>query len=220
MSSEQPSGTRSVKIGADERGGWSSDRPRRGLPGGEERPPRPADLSVRCRILRPADRMRYSPGSLVVVVSASAPDRERFVGRVFEEQAAVLGVSKLRALIAGRVPDEELDAKAAELLAATVTKRLEGGQSVVVPVETLDPAEREPFVRLAHRFRRPRHLVLVETARENVSEEDVPVLNELRRALDAGELGAEGFQTAMRLGGAAVGELKRIVFRPPPRDED
>ncbi len=164
--------------------------------------------------------MRYSPGSLVVVVSASAGDRGRFVDRVFEEQGAVLGLSKLRALIAGRVPDDQLDAKAAELLDATVAKRLEGGQSVVVPVETLDPAERERYVRMAHGFRRPRHIVLVETARENVDDDEVLVVNELRRALDAGELGAEGFQTALRVGGAAVGELKRIVFRPPPRDDD
>ena len=48
----------------------------------------------------------------------------------------------------------------------------------------------------------------------------VPALNELRRALDAGELGNEGFQTALRLGGGSIGELKRIVFRPPPRDDD
>ena len=44
-------------------------------------------------------------------------------------------------------------------------------------------------------------------------------LDELRRALNAGELGLEGFQTALRLGGNALGELKRIVFQPPPRDD-
>jgi hypothetical protein len=27
----------------------------------------------------------------------------------------------------------------------------------------------------------------------------------------------EGFQTAMRLGGSSVGELKRIVFQPAPQ---
>ena len=45
-------------------------------------------------------------------------------------------------------------------------------------------------------------------------------MNELRRALDAGELGAEGFQTALRLGGGTAGEVKRILFRPPPREDD
>src|SRR5437667_279008 len=108
---------RSVKIGEDERTGFSSDRPREG---GRVRPP---DLRVNCRVLAPADRLRYSPGSLLLV------------------------------------------------------------------------------------------------ARELVDDEDRGALNELRRALDAGELGAEGIQTALRLGGGTAEEVKRILFRPPPREE-
>jgi hypothetical protein len=49
--------------------------------------------------------------------------------------------------------------------------------------------------------------------------DQLPNLDELRRALDAGELGLEGFQTAPRLGGNALSELKRIVFQPPPRED-
>ncbi len=164
--------------------------------------------------------MRYSPGSLVVIVSASNSDRDRFVARVFEEQGAVLGIDKLRAMVSGRVPDDALDDTAKQLLDSTIEKRLEKGEAVVLPTTSLDPAEREPYVRLAHRFRRPRHLILIETAKDNVAEEDAGALNELRRALDAGELGAEGFQTALRVGGPSVAELKRIVFRPAPRDDD
>ena len=41
----------------------------------------------------------------------------------------------------------------------------------------------------------------------------------LRTALDAGELGQEGFVTSLRLGGRTVDELKRIVFAPPPTDD-
>ena len=52
-----------------------------------------------------------------------------------------------------------------------------------------------------------------------MAEDDLAPLNELRRRLDAGELGAEGFDTALRLGGDSIGELKRIVFRPAPRDD-
>lgn len=164
--------------------------------------------------------MRYSPGSLVVVVSASAADRDRFVNRVFEEQGAVLGIDKLKAMVAGKVDESALDATAKQLLDATVGKRLEKGEAVVIPATTLDPEEREPYVRLAHKFRRPRHLILIETAKDKVEEDHVPVLNELRRQLDAGELGNEGFQTAMRLGGSSISELKRIVFRPAPKDDD
>ena len=74
-------------------------------------------------------------------------------------------------------------------------------------------------MRIAAALKRPRHLILLETARDQVREEDLAALNELRRALDAGELGGEGFQTALRLGGGSAAEVKRILFRPPPREE-
>ena len=210
--SSTPPNTRSVKIGQDERGGWSSDRPR---PGGA----RPANISTRCRLLSPTDRLRYSPGSLVVVVSPSAAVRDRFVERLIEDRSSLLSLAKVRALIAGRVPDEVVDERAAELLTATVQKRLASSDTVVIPVESLDPAEREPFVRAAAAAKRPRHIILVEPPKDAVPEEDRAALNELRRALDAGELGEEGFQTALRLGGGSVDELKRILFRPPPKDD-
>ncbi len=206
---------RSVKISDDERGGWSSDRPRKSAG-----PPRPADLTVHCTVLRPADRLRYSPGSLVFVACASESEREAFLERLIEERAAVLSVPRVRALLAGRVGEDELDERARELLAAAVQKRLEARQTVVLALEGFEPAEREPFLRMAAAERRPRHLILIETARENVAEEELPVLNELRRALDAGELGGEGIQTALRLGGGSAAEVKRILFRPPPREED
>ena len=207
-------GPRSVKIGADERTGWSSERPKRS--GAPERPP---DISVRCKVLRPTEEVRYSPGSLLLIVSASEADREALAERVVEQKGALLSTGKVRALLAGRVPDEEMDARAAELLAAAARKRLGANDSTVVVTGGLDPAERERFARLAAESKRPRHLILVETARDKVGEDNLAPLNELRRRLDAGELGAEGFDTALRLGGEAIGELKRIVFRPAPRDD-
>lgn len=206
--------TRSVKFSDDERGGWSSDRPRRD--GG---PQRPADISVRCRVLAPSDRMRYSPGSLVVVVAPVAAERDRFVERVIEERAAVLSLDKVRGLLAGRVPSEQVEARAGELLNAAIAKRLQAGETVVLAADGLGPEAREPYVRMAAAARRPRHLILLEAGRDEAAEEERAALDELRRALVAGELGAEGIQTALRLSGGAVAELKRIVFRPPPRDE-
>src|SRR3954464_12837296 len=104
-----PPSPRSVKIGADERGGWSSDRPR---PGGG--PARPADISTRCRVLSPSDRMRYSPGSVVIVISPIPGDADKFAERLIEERGALLSPSKVRGLLAGRVAEEEVDAKVAE----------------------------------------------------------------------------------------------------------
>ena len=213
MASRPPG--RSVKIGEDERTGWSSDRPRR-----QGAPVRPADLTVHCSVLRPADRLRYSPGSLLIVSCASTEQLDAFVERLVEERSAVFSLRKVKGLLAGRVAEEDLDERASELLLAAVAKRMENRQTVVLETGGFTPQEREPFLRAAAAQRRPRHLILIETARELVGEEDLAPLNELRRALDAGELGNEGVQTALRLGGGSAAEVKRILFRPPPREED
>ena len=212
--SQQP---RSIKIGDNERGGWSSDRPRRA--GESERPPRKVDVSVRGRVLSPTDRMRYNPGSLLVIVCADPALRARFTQRVIEEQSAILSLEKVKALLQGKVADEELDAKAQALLDAAAAKRFAAGQSVVIPLEGLTADERERYVRLAAAHRRARHLVLVEAGKGSVAEEDKLALDELRTALDQGDLGQEGFMTSLRLGGKMVDELKRIVFAPPPSDD-
>jgi hypothetical protein len=214
MSSSQP---RSVKISDNERGGWSSDRPRRA--GEPERPPRKLDVSVRGRVLAPSDRMRYNPGSLVLIACADPELRERFIRRVIDEQSSILSAEKVRTLLRGKVPDADLEAKAAQLLDAAITKRLAAGESVTVPLETMEAGERERFVRLAAAHRRPRHLILVEVAKDAVPEDAREPLGELRTALDQGDLGQEGFMTSLRLGGRVVDELKKIVFSPPPSDD-
>jgi hypothetical protein len=206
----EPTSARSVKIGADERTGWSSERPRR-----DGAPPRPPDISVGNRVLAPTDRLRYSPGSLVLVVGPPAAQLDRFADRVIEERGVVLSLARVRELLAGRVPEAEMDERAQALLTAAITKRLTAGHSVLVPLEGFDAAERERLLRLAHGHRRPRHLILLDVP---PTDEDRPAQDALRRALDAGELGAEGFNTALRLGGNAITELKRIVFAPAPRD--
>jgi predicted kinase len=210
-----PPSVRSVKIGSDERGGWTTERPRREGDG----PPRPVDVSARCRVLAPSDRMRYSPGSLLLIVSPNASESERFAERVVEERGAVLSLAKVRTLLAGRVAEEEIEARARELLDAAVVKRLGDRQTIVLTLEGLDADERERYIRLAHGLKRPRHLILLEVPRDQVPEQERATLNELRRALDSGEVGLEGFQTALRLGGGATAECKRIVFQPPPRED-
>src|ERR1700749_1059622 len=187
---------RSVKIGSDERTGWSSERPR---PGGG--PPRPGDISVRCRVLAPSHRLRYSPGSLVVIVGADAAQPARFAERVIEERGAAIAPARVRALLAGRAPKAEMEERAGELLAGAVLKRLQAGETVVLPLEGFDAAERERYVRLAHGLRRPRHLILLEAPRDAVRDDERPALDELRRSLDAGGLGRAGVQRATRLAG-------------------
>ena len=211
------SGPRSVKIGENERGGWTSERPRR--PGEAERPPRPVDVSVRGRVLAPTDSLRYSPSSLLLIVCADPETRDAFAARVIADPNALLSRGKVHALLEGRVAADVIDEKTQALLDGAASKRLADGHTVVVALEGLDPAEREHYVRLAHAHNRPRHLILVEAGKEKVAEEDRAALGELRTALDAGGLGQEGFATSLRLGGATVSELKRIMFAPAPRDD-
>src|SRR6185503_10419249 len=102
---EKPA-TRSVKIGEDERTGWSSERPRR-----DGSPPRPTDIRARCRVLAPSDELRYSPGSMLMIVSVSPADRNRFAERLIDGRM-LLSLHKVRELLAGRVGDEEIDDRA------------------------------------------------------------------------------------------------------------
>jgi hypothetical protein len=212
-----PTPPRSVKIGADERGGWSSDRPRR--EGAGSGGPRPVDVGVRGRVLAPTDRLRYMPGSFVAIVSGSRDARDAFAERVVEDKAAIISRDKVRALLAGRVAEEDIAERADQLLDAAVAKRLGAKQSVVLLADGADADERDRLIRIAHANRAPRHLVLVEAPRDQISDDDIEPLNALRRALDAGELGPQGWHTALRLGGGTIAELKRLDFRPPPEDE-
>ena len=204
---------RSVKISDDERGGWSSDRPRR------DGAQRPANVSVRCHVLAPEHEIRYSPGSLLLIASPSLTARDRFTRDVVDNPAALLSLGRVRVLLTGKVAEDELATRAQEVLDAAVLKRLEQKETVVLTAEGLGPDERERYVRMANGFKRPCHLILIDASRDAVDDDDRRALNELRRRLDAGELGAEGFHTALRLGGGNVAEVKRIVFQLPPRDE-
>lgn len=206
-----PPETRSIKIGHDERTGWSSDRPRR-----DGAPPRPASLAVRGQVLEPSDRLRYTPGSLVLVATPDPAEGERYMVGVLEDRSALLSPQKVRKLLAGRVVEDELEERAAQVLASAVHKRLDSGDAVVLVMEGFDAEDRDGWLRAAAALRRPRHLVLLDGSAE---EADRGALGDLRRALMAGELGEEGFHTAIRLGGSSAAELNRIVFRSPPRDD-
>src|SRR5687768_4667930 len=103
--------TRSVKIGEDERTGWSSERPRRD--GGPQRPP---NLAVRCKALPPSHHVRYSPGSMLVIVCPSPADRDPFTERMIPNKPSLLSLGKVRSLLAGRVSEEDVESRASEVL--------------------------------------------------------------------------------------------------------
>lgn len=206
-----PPETRSVKIANDERLGWSSDRPRR-----DGAPERKADISVRGRVLQPTDRLRYTPGSLVLVAAPDPAAAESYLMGVLEDRSTLITRAKVRKLLSGRVPDDQLEAQSGTVLQAAVTKRLKAGEETVLVLDGFDPAEREEWLRAAAPLRRPRHLILLDGS---AGEEEKAALGDLRKTLMAGGLGEEGFHTAIRLGGAAAREVNRLVFRAPPREE-
>jgi hypothetical protein len=210
---EQSPKPRSVKIGDDERLGWSSERPRR-----EGGPARPVDISTRNRVLKPSEELLYSPGSLLVIVSSSPADAEAFAGRLVQNKGALMSMGKVRGLLEGRVAADELDIRAEELLTSAVAKRIEASETVVLLTQTLTPEEREPFVRMAAIAGRPRHIMLFEPAGVEVGHDERALLTDLRRRLTAGELGEEGFQTSLRLAGSSIGEVKRLDFQRPARE--
>lgn len=154
-----------------------------------------------------------------MIIGPTAAEPVAFADRVLEERGAVLSLAKVRSVLAGRVAEDELETKADELLEAAAQKRAKANQNLVVVTENLDPAERQRFVRIAHADRRPRHLILLEPPRDQVLEHERPQLDELRRVLEGGELGREGFHTARRLSGSALTDLKRIVFRQPAPED-
>lgn len=211
---ESPSGPRSVKIGDDERGGWTSDRPPR--EGGK---PRVEDISVRNQVLKPSDTLAYSPGSLLLIASPSAERREGFAEQ-HTGGSALLSRRKVRGLLEGRVGDDEIDAKTDELLQAAAAKRLQAGDTVVIPLESFAAEERDRWARLAAASGRPRHLILLDVGQDELGDEDRAAVADLRRRLGAGELGAEGFHTVLRLAGGAIDEVKRVVFESRSRADD
>ena len=161
--------------------------------------------------------MRYSPGSLLIVLSPSDAERDRFVERTIAERGVVFSLGRVTRA-AGRPRGGGRDGRARqELLTAAVKKRLEVSDTVVLPIEGLDPATREPWLRMAAALRRPRHAILLEAGRDEADEERRALLNDLRKALDAGELGNEGFQTAMRLGGNSIVGAQGDHLRPAAR---
>ena len=134
---------------------------------------------------------------------------------MLEDKSALFSLDKVRALLAGRVAEDDVEARARQLLDAAVAKRLQEGESVVLAAEGVTAEGREMFVRMAAAAERPRHLILLEVPRDQVPEEDRATVNELRRALDAGELGGRGVPDRPAPRGRL--RLRAQADRLPPR---
>jgi hypothetical protein len=199
------SSVRSVKIGADERTGWSSDRPQRP---GAGRPPRPQG---RAMVLSAGDALSFPSGSLVVFTGADPVTLHRFVARLLPRPTVIL-YDQLANAVAEKVGADEAPAATLKLIAKPIGERLAAGQAVVVETAELGTEIRRGLTALAGP-RAGSHLVLLDSGRKAVADE--ARFEQLRAvATDArsGEIGVEGFSTVVVLGRVDLDKVTEVEF--------
>ena len=123
---------------------------------------------------RPPTGCATRPGACCVVACASAAERDRFLDRLIEDRASLLSLDKVRGA-AGRARRRggARRARRASCCSRPSPSAWRTARRSCSPPTASTPAEREPFVRMAAALKRPRHLILLETAREQVREEDL-----------------------------------------------
>lgn len=227
---------RRVKIDSSERMAYSSDAPRPRKEGSKKshQGPRFSVNRKRCRVLQPDDKLVYPHSCLVIVTGPSGAGKSSWAQRLFP-QGSVLSLEKMRELISGDAHDEEVTPKAQELLQTVIRKRLEARRTVVITMAALTPEERIEWVALAQEAKRSAHLVVLDATKENcvnaqteasqptpedVIENEVANLAVTRKSLVKGELGQEGFSSAILLTQPVASKVKKITLGRLKTDED
>src|SRR4051794_22327739 len=136
-------GVRSVKIGADERTGWSSERPQR-KSSGPGRPPRPAGRAL---AVAASDTLSFPSGSLVIVTGADAVAVRRLVGRLLPRDA-VIAYDTLARAVAEKVPPAQVGEVTLRLVSKRVAERRGEGQATVVATGDLSAELRSALAAL------------------------------------------------------------------------
>jgi hypothetical protein len=200
-------GVRSVKIGADERTGWSSERPQR-KSSGPGRPPRPAGRALN---VPATDTLTFPAGSLVIFTGADAVTVHRLVARMLPRPALV-SYDPLARAVAEKVPAEQVGEVTLRLVAKRVAERQAEGQATVIETGDLSTELRTALAALAER-RAGSHLVVLDSGRKAVADDER--FEELRAVVAgarSGEIGSEGFSTAMVLGRVDLDKVTGIEF--------
>jgi hypothetical protein len=200
-------GVRSVKIGADERTGWSSERPER-KSSGPGRPPRPAGRALN---VAASDTLSFPAGSLVVFTGADVVTIHRLVARMLPRPALV-SYDPLARAVAEKVPAEQVEEVTLRLVSKRVAERQAEGQATVIATSDLSAELRRKLAALAER-RAGSHLVVLDSGRKAVDDDER--FEELRAVVTgarSGEIGSEGFSTAMVLGRVDLDKVTGIEF--------
>jgi hypothetical protein len=201
---------RSVKIGADERTGWSSDRPRgeRTTSGRGGRPPKPQG---RAKTVAASDVLSFPSGSLVLFTGADATTVHRLVGRLLP-RPAVIAYDPVARAVTEKVGAEQAPALTLQLVGKAVKERLGAGQSVVLETSDLSTEVRTGLAALAAPPAGS-HLVVLESGRKAVGDDErFEVLRTLANDARSGEIGSEGFSTAVVLGRSDLDKVTEVEF--------
>ena len=197
---------RSVKIGADETTGWSSDRPRRAA--GAGRPPRPQG---RAMVLKAGDVLSFPAGSLVLFTGADPVTLHRLVGRLLPRPAVVL-YDQLHRAVAAKVGAEQAAETTLGLIAKAVGERLAEGQAVVIETADLSGELRSALAALAGP-RAGSHLVVLDSGRKAIDDEErFEALRAVTAQARSGEIGSEGFSTVVVLGRSDLDKVSEVEF--------
>ena len=200
-------GVRSVKIGADERTGWSSERPQRAS-SGPGRPPRPAGRAL---AVAPSDTLSFPSGGLVVFTGADAVTVHRLVARLLP-RPALISYDALARAVAEKVPPEHVGEVTLRLVGKRVAERQAEGQATVIETGRLSTELRASLAALADR-RTGSHLVVLDAGRKTVGDDErFEQLRDVVARARNGEIGAEGFSTATVLGRADLDKVTAIEF--------
>jgi hypothetical protein len=208
-------GLRSVKIGADERTGWSSERPER-KSSGPGRPPRPAGKAL---TVKASDTLSFPNASLVVFTGADPITVHRLVARMLPKPA-LISYDTLARAVAEKVPAERVGEVTLQLVAKRVNERRAEGQATVIETGDLSTELRTALAALADR-RAGSHLVVLDSGRKAVDDDER--FDQLRTVVTgarSGEIGSEGFSTVMVLGRVDLDKVTGIEFVAPRQRRD
>ncbi len=203
-------GLRSVKIGADERTGWSSERPER-KSSGPGRPPRPAGRALN---VAASDTLSFPNGSLVVFTGADPITVHRLVARMLP-RPALISYDALARQVAEKVPADRVGEVTLQLISKRVGERKAEGQATAIETADLSSELRTALAAMADR-RAGSHLVVFDSGRKAVGDDER--FEQLRAVVSgarSGEIGSEGFSTAMVLGRVDLDKVTGIEFVAP-----
>lgn len=154
--------------------------------------------------------------ALVLLIGAAGSGKSSLAVRLFSAEA-ILSSDALRGQVSGDPANQRATAQAFRILHAQATRRLAAGRLTVVDATNIGRAARRPLCRVATLHRRPAIALVLDLPaavclQRNAARSDRVVpesvvqrqLGELRRALERGDLTAEGFDQLVVLTDSAA----------------